>query len=150
VQSARGSLKSSELKLAERLIEGLSKDEFGAEQFEDTHRRKILKLAREKVAGEELTIAPARRPAKTIDLMKALKDSLATKPSNRRKQLATAVGGPSRREGRADAFEVFPRPSVLIVEIRANVVHGANCRRNSSECENLKRERFSFSTLPRE
>jgi DNA end-binding protein Ku len=39
VQSARRSLKSSELKLAERLIEGLSKEEFGAEQFEDTYRR---------------------------------------------------------------------------------------------------------------
>jgi DNA end-binding protein Ku len=73
---AKTSVGASELKLAERLINDLSKDKFEADKFEDTYREKILKIAEQKAAGQEITAPPALKRAKVIDLRSALKDSL--------------------------------------------------------------------------
>jgi DNA end-binding protein Ku len=73
---AKTSVGASEFKLAERLIEDLSKDEFKAHEFQDTYREKILKAAEQKAAGQKVTTPAAPRRAKVIDLMSALRDSL--------------------------------------------------------------------------
>jgi DNA end-binding protein Ku len=73
---AKTSVGASELKLAERLINDLSKDKFEADKFQDTYRQKILKLAEQKAAGQEITAPPSPKRGKVIDLMSALKDSL--------------------------------------------------------------------------
>jgi len=73
---AKTSVGASELKLAERLIDDLSKDKFEADKFQDTYRQKILKVAEQKAAGQEITAPPAPKRGKVIDLMAALKDSL--------------------------------------------------------------------------
>jgi non-homologous end joining protein Ku len=52
---AKTSVEASELKLAERLIDDLSKDKFDADKFQDTYRQKILKVAEQKAAGQEIT-----------------------------------------------------------------------------------------------
>jgi non-homologous end joining protein Ku len=49
----------AELKLAERLISDLSKDKFEADKFEDTYRQKILEIAKQKVAGQEISLPSA-------------------------------------------------------------------------------------------
>jgi DNA end-binding protein Ku len=81
---AKTSVGASELKLAERLIDDLSKDKFEADKFQDTYRQKILKIAEQKAAGQEITAPPAPRRGKVIDLMAALKDSLKSQKRNAR------------------------------------------------------------------
>src|ERR1700751_4914413 len=74
--SAKTAVEASELKLAERLIGDLSKDKFEADKFKDTYREKILKVAVQKAAGQEVTAPEAPKRGKVIDLMSTLKDSL--------------------------------------------------------------------------
>jgi DNA end-binding protein Ku len=73
---AKTPVEASELKLAERLIDDLSKDKFEADKFQDTYRQKILKVAEQKAAGQEITAPPSPKRGKVIDLMAALKGSL--------------------------------------------------------------------------
>jgi DNA end-binding protein Ku len=77
-KGAKGSVAASELKLAERLISDLSKDEFRPDKFEDTYREKILKMAKQKEAGHEVSAPAPEKRGKVIDLMAALKESLKT------------------------------------------------------------------------
>ncbi|MGH7396406.1 MAG: Ku protein, partial [Candidatus Rokuibacteriota bacterium] len=73
-------LREGELQLAERLIGELSHDEFKPEQYEDAYRSRVLDLASSKVEGKEITAAaPETQRAQVIDLMDALKQSLAKK-----------------------------------------------------------------------
>ena len=73
-------LREGELGLAERLIGELSHDEFKPEQYEDEYRSRVLDLASSKVEGKEITaVEPEAQRAQVIDLMDALKQSLAKK-----------------------------------------------------------------------
>jgi DNA end-binding protein Ku len=74
--AGKASVKATELHLAERLIDDLSKSSFTAEQFEDTYRKRILKVAKQKAAGEEIEAPEAPRAVRSADLMTALKKSL--------------------------------------------------------------------------
>ena len=71
-------LREGELGLAERLIGELSHDEFKPEQYRDQYRERVLELANSKVEGKEITaVEPEAQRAQVIDLMDALKQSLA-------------------------------------------------------------------------
>ena len=71
-------LKEGELGLAERLIGELSHDEFKPEQYADHYRNRVLEMATSKIEGKEITAAaPETQRAQVIDLMDALKQSLA-------------------------------------------------------------------------
>ncbi len=71
-------LREGELGLAERLIDELSHDEFKPEQYQDAYRNRVLELASSKVEGKEITaVEPEAQRAQVIDLMDALKQSLA-------------------------------------------------------------------------
>jgi DNA end-binding protein Ku len=73
-------LREGELGLAERLIGELSHDEFKPEQYQDAYRNRVLELATSKVEGKEITaVEPEAQRAQVIDLMDALKQSLARK-----------------------------------------------------------------------
>ena len=76
---AKTSVGAAELKLAERLIDDLSREKFKPGEFEDTYRQKILKMAEQKAAGQKVTVPSAPKRAKVIDLMSALKNSLKDK-----------------------------------------------------------------------
>lgn len=76
---AKSSVGEAELKLAERLISDLSRDKFEADKFEDTYRQKILEIAKQKAAGQEISLPSAPKRGKVIDLMSALKDSLKSR-----------------------------------------------------------------------
>ncbi len=81
-------LREGELGLAERLIGELSHDEFKPEQYEDDYRSRVLDLANSKVEGKEITaVEPEAQRAQVIDLMDALKQSLAKRAA------APAEGG---------------------------------------------------------
>ncbi|MBI3975200.1 MAG: Ku protein, partial [Armatimonadetes bacterium] len=66
----------NERKMAVQLIEGLTA-EFQPEAFKDTYREKLMDVIKAKAAGEAVTAAPGPRPEKVVDLMDALRRSLA-------------------------------------------------------------------------
>jgi DNA end-binding protein Ku len=89
-QSAK--IKDGELQLAQQLIDGLSSAEFEPTRYADDYRQRVLDLVDSKVEGKEITAAgPQVQRAQVIDLMEALKASLA-----KRVQLATP-GAPDKK-----------------------------------------------------
>jgi DNA end-binding protein Ku len=62
--------------LAEKLIEQLSVEHFEPEKFTDRYTDRVRELVDQKVAGQEITIAPEQPKAQIIDLFEALKQSL--------------------------------------------------------------------------
>jgi len=71
-------VRDTEVKMARQLIQQLSAD-FDPSQFQDEYRLKLEELAEQKVEGEEVTVAaePEEEPTKVVDLMEALKASVA-------------------------------------------------------------------------
>ena len=68
----------AELGLARQFIQQLSKPKFDATQYKDEYREKLKDLIDRKVKGETVTLTPVAAPvAKVVDLMEALKASLA-------------------------------------------------------------------------
>src|SRR5438552_10702443 len=75
-QSAK--IREGELQLAQQLIDGLSNPEFEPERYADDYRQRVLDLIESKVEGKEITTAaPQAQRAQVIDLMEALKESIA-------------------------------------------------------------------------
>ena len=75
-------VKDVELALARQLIEQSSTDEFRPENYRDTVRERVLEAIQQKVEGQEITADEAPPETKIIDLMDALKASLAKKGSS--------------------------------------------------------------------
>jgi DNA end-binding protein Ku len=75
-QSAK--IRDNELALAQQLIDGLSNTEFEPERYADEYRDRVLEMINRKVEGKEtITSGPPVQRAQVIDLMEALKESLA-------------------------------------------------------------------------
>ena len=71
-------MREGELQLALRLIDELSHEDFKPEQYHDEYRDRVLEMANAKAEGNEVTaVAPEAPRAQVIDLMDALKESLA-------------------------------------------------------------------------
>jgi DNA end-binding protein Ku len=67
-----------ELAMARKLIEQLAGDEFRPDAYKDEYRDRLTEAVEKKVKGEEITIAaPEPQQGQVIDLMEALKRSLA-------------------------------------------------------------------------
>jgi DNA end-binding protein Ku len=82
-------IKPAELKLATQLIEQASSDEFKPESYRDEVRERMLALIQRKVDGEDISVAPTAEPEhKIIDIMEALKASLAAGTARRPAQQA--------------------------------------------------------------
>jgi DNA end-binding protein Ku len=97
-------VKDAELTLAVQLVEQIASDQFRPEAYEDEAKKRTLEAIQRKVEGQEITAAPERPRAQVIDLMEALKASLAgraatpaeeeRKPARRAE--AKAAQGPQR------------------------------------------------------
>jgi DNA end-binding protein Ku len=75
-QSAK--IREGEMDLALQLINGLASEHFSPDRYADEYRHRVLGMINQKVEGQEITIAePAAPRAQVIDLMEALKESLA-------------------------------------------------------------------------
>ena len=76
--SKKARVSDAEVKMARQLIEQLSAD-FNPEEFIDDYRVQLEELVQKKVDGEEVTVAaqPSEAPTKVVDLMEALKASVA-------------------------------------------------------------------------
>jgi DNA end-binding protein Ku len=69
-------LKPAELKLAEQLVESLSQD-FKPEKYHDKFQENLKALIEAKQKGKAIVVEEKPRPARVIDMMEALKKSLA-------------------------------------------------------------------------
>ena len=84
-------IKDQELALARQLIEQASVDEFRPENYHDTVRERVLEAIQQKVDGQEITATPAEAPqTKIIDLMDALKASIAKRAEKKPVKVAAA------------------------------------------------------------
>ena len=90
--------KPAELELARQLIDQLAGQRFDPSRYEDDYRRAVLETIEKKVAGEEVVMAPAGEPREQIiDLMAALKKSLAEKRGDAGRKPARAKRPRRRR-----------------------------------------------------
>ncbi|HLJ45164.1 MAG TPA: Ku protein [Bryobacteraceae bacterium] len=69
-------VKEAETKLASMLVESLAAP-FEPEKYRDTYRDNLQALIDAKIQGQEVVAPPTVEPAKVIDIMEALKQSLA-------------------------------------------------------------------------
>jgi DNA end-binding protein Ku len=69
-------VKDQEVKLAQMLVESLAAP-FEPEKYKDTYRDNLQALIEAKINGQEVVTPPAAEPSKVIDIMEALKKSLA-------------------------------------------------------------------------
>ncbi len=98
-----------ELDMAKMLIQQLSTP-FDPSKYTDDYRVALLQLIQNKVAGEEVKIAPARQETHVIDLMAALQASIeAVKP------MVTDPGKPKRKRStstkkESGSFESSTKP----------------------------------------
>ncbi len=79
-------IKEPELKLAVQLVEQIASDQFKPEAYQDEVKKRTLEAIQRKVEGQEITAAPERPKAQVIDLMEALKASLASRPTAEAKE----------------------------------------------------------------
>lgn len=103
-QSAK--IRDNEIDLALQLINGLATEEFKPESYQDEYRQRVLALISSKVEGKEITAAPmpAAKGPQVIDLMEALKESLAKRVAAGKKPLAKAGKAvPAARRAEAPA-----------------------------------------------
>jgi DNA end-binding protein Ku len=96
-------VKEVELALARQLIEQSSSEEFRPDNYHDTVRERVLEAIQQKVEGQDITAEAAPPETKIIDLMDALKASLAKKGAS------TDEMKPAKRVA-AKADEAEPAP----------------------------------------
>lgn len=94
-------LKPAEVKLAEQLVESLSQD-FRPEQFHDRFQENLKALIEAKQKGKTIVAEQKPGPARVIDMMGALKKSLASAEAKQKskksaKLRTTATEHPRRR-----------------------------------------------------
>jgi len=93
-QTDGGELKEQEKKLAHQLIESLSAP-FDPSKYRDEYQASLRALIEAKLKGQEIAAAPHPKLAPVIDLMDALKKSLAEKPAPPMKPPLRAVPAPA-------------------------------------------------------
>jgi DNA end-binding protein Ku len=98
-------LKDAEVKVAHQLVEALAAD-FDPKKYSDTFEENVKKLIQARLEGKEVAaVEKPRKPAPVVDLMAALKESLAQipkKPAQRvaeaQRPVAITAGGKSGRK----------------------------------------------------
>jgi DNA end-binding protein Ku len=94
-----------ELTMAKMLIEQLSTP-FEPGKYKDDYRDKVMNMIQQKVAGEEIRVAPEAPKTNVIDLMAALQASLeAAKPSSVPTDAAAESAAAPKPKGRKKAKE---------------------------------------------
>jgi DNA end-binding protein Ku len=74
---SRPELPPDEIKLATTLIEASTPKKIDLTKYEDSYTQKMTELIQKKVAGEEIVAPPVHEQAQIINIMDALKQSLA-------------------------------------------------------------------------
>ena len=107
-----GEVKPQELLLAQQIIDQISTDDFQPQKYEDDVRKRTLAQIQRKVEGQEIQAEPERPPTQIIDLMEALKASLAAKGLGAAQQgspSSTSASARAPTAGSASAEATPPR-----------------------------------------
>jgi DNA end-binding protein Ku len=115
-----------ELQLALQLIEQIAEDNYDPTRFEDEEKKRVLAMIDAKIAGQQI-VASARaedtiESAQVIDLMAALKASLANKAAAKKSvpaEPAPAEAAPAERERKSVKRAPKPEEAVEPVRVRA-------------------------------
>jgi DNA end-binding protein Ku len=98
VELSKEDVKDSELKLATMIVEQRATDRFQPEQYEDDVKKRIQGQLQKKIeTGEEITSAPKPKTGEVIDLMEALRRSLAASPETGKKKTSAAAAASARK-----------------------------------------------------
>lgn len=87
-------LKPAEVKLAQQVI-GTFESDLDVSAFTDTYQQELRRIIDAKVAGEEVVVQEDEAPTKVVDLMEALRRSLESVSSGKKKT-AKATLAPAR------------------------------------------------------
>jgi DNA end-binding protein Ku len=98
-------VQEKELALAKMLISALEAD-FEPQKYHDSYRDNLQKMIEDKIEGKKVVATPAEHIAPVIDIMEALKKSLADKRKPAMVATAAAAGGQEEGEG---PVEVAPK-----------------------------------------
>ena len=85
-------VRAQELEMARQLIAGLTA-EWNPDEFTDQYREAMMKIVEAKINGEEIEVVAAEPTAKVVDLMEALKASVAAA----KKQADTPASKPAKK-----------------------------------------------------
>jgi len=86
-----GKVRSNEVEMAKQLIASLS-EPWSPERFTDEYREALLGIVEKKLAGEPIEAPAEAAPARVVDLMEALKASVAAA-----KERTPSSGGAAKR-----------------------------------------------------
>jgi DNA end-binding protein Ku len=110
-------IKDSELSLAHQLIDQLTQKKFEPEKYDDDYRRQVLEAVDQKVAGEEIVVAPTAEPREQIiDLVAALKKSLADGGDAKSKAKKPARKAPRQKGAAAEKKTSAARGKIRAVK----------------------------------
>lgn len=98
-QTDQAEVKAQELKLAEQLVSSLAA-EFDPQKYRDEYHDRVKSLIEAKLQGKEVAAAPEPHLAPVIDLMEALKKSLAEREAVPRKPPVHAVAAAEMKKPR--------------------------------------------------
>jgi DNA end-binding protein Ku len=101
-------VKEKELAMAKMLISSLEA-EFEPEKYRDTYRDNLQKMIEAKIEGRKVVETPVSHIAPVIDIMEALKKSLAEK--KKPAMAETAAAAPTHAEEEAEA-EAAPKKRI--------------------------------------
>jgi DNA end-binding protein Ku len=87
--------KPIEVELADKLINELSVPAFDSSKFEDTYAARVRAAVEQKVAGQEVVVAAEAPKAQIVDLLEALKRSVAGLKKNDSEAQAAPKSEPS-------------------------------------------------------
>jgi DNA end-binding protein Ku len=110
-RGATVTVKPGEASLARKLIEQLTSDGFTPEQYRDHYRDRLQQVIDQKLAGEVVTSPETPSPkGQVIDLMEALKQSLARDSGRRASAQAEADDEPAPKRRAAGGGDGGTRP----------------------------------------
>ncbi len=90
-------IRPNELEMAQTLIDNLTADWDPAE-FKDEYREAMLRIVEAKINGEEIEVVEAEPTAKVVDLMEALKASVAAAKKEAKAEPATKKKATTRKK----------------------------------------------------
>lgn len=99
IPTGESEVKEAELGLAVQLVEQIAADRFRPEAYEDEVRKRMQEAIQRKVEGQEVAMAPEPKKAEIVDLMEALKASLAARAAAAAAPSAVADDTPRRAAG---------------------------------------------------
>ena len=103
-------VRDAEMKLAVQLIEQITAEDFHPENYQDEVRTRYNEAIQRKVEGQEVTAASPEQPrGQIIDLMDALKASLAAKAARETAKPARAAKAEEKKPARAVAAARAPK-----------------------------------------